>query len=85
MSRLLAVIGNQVNKEFFSPVVVLGTTFLYKHIGMWSQRSTGYKHCTDNLVICVICCFQTVGTLPSDLSDCVCGLVFIEHKHSSQW
>ncbi|XP_020600864.1 neuroblastoma-amplified sequence-like [Orbicella faveolata] len=28
---------------------------------------------------------QTVGTIPSDLSDCIAGLVFIEHKHSSQW
>lgn len=29
--------------------------------------------------------FQTIGALPSDLSDCISGLVFIDHKQSSQW
>ncbi|KAM7430043.1 hypothetical protein ABFA07_019200 [Porites harrisoni] len=28
---------------------------------------------------------QTIGALPSDLSDCISGLVFIDHKQSSQW
>ncbi|XP_022807104.1 neuroblastoma-amplified sequence-like isoform X1 [Stylophora pistillata] len=28
---------------------------------------------------------KTLRTIPSDLSDSITGLVFIEHKHSSQW